>query len=84
MLARGSGIEGAALERALRAAVEANVLVADGSDAYAFRHALLAEAVYQDLLPGERTRLHAAYAKALATREVAGTAAELFFRAAAD
>jgi hypothetical protein len=29
---------------------------------YAFRHALLQEAVYADLLPGERTRMHAAYA----------------------
>ena len=55
----------ASLDQALRAAVEANVLIAVGTDGYAFRHALLAEAVYQDLLPGERVRLHAAYAKAL-------------------
>src|SRR5208283_192962 len=48
LLARGSGLSEGALERALRAAVEANVLVAEGSDAYAFRHALVAEAVYQD------------------------------------
>ena len=46
--------------RALRAAVEQNVLVPVGGDGYAFRHALLAEAVYDDLLPGERVRLHAA------------------------
>ncbi len=45
--------------RALRAAVERNVLVPVGADGYAFRHALLAEAVYDDLLPGERVRLHA-------------------------
>src|SRR5690606_15937818 len=32
---------------------------------YAFRHALLQEAVYNDLLPGERTRLHAAFARLL-------------------
>ena len=50
---------------ALRAAVEHNVLVRVGADGYAFRHALLAEAVYDDLLPGERVRLHAAYAEAL-------------------
>ena len=68
LLARGSGLDEPALDRALRAAVEANVLVAAGSDGYAFRHALLAEAVYQDLLPGERIRLHAAYARALASR----------------
>ena len=48
-----------------------------GADSYAFRHALLAEAVYDDLLPGERVRLHAAYAVALRERRVRGTAAEL-------
>jgi DNA-binding CsgD family transcriptional regulator len=77
LVARGSGLESGALDRALRAAVEANVLVSEGDESYAFRHALVAEAVYQDLLPGERARLHAAYAKALASRDIAGTAAEL-------
>ena len=65
------------LERALRAAVESHVLVRVGADGYAFRHALLAEAVYDDLLPGERVRLHAAYAEAIGSRAVDGTAAEL-------
>jgi DNA-binding NarL/FixJ family response regulator len=65
------------LDAALRAAVEANVLVPMGGDGYAFRHALLAEAVYDDLLPGERVRLHAAYVAALQQGEVGGTAAEL-------
>ena len=37
---------------------------------YAFRHALLGEAVYDDLLPGERMRLHTAYAEAV--RELHG------------
>ena len=37
-----------------------------GADVYAFRHALLREAVYQELLPGERNRLHAACGAALA------------------
>ena len=55
----------AELEEALRKAVEMNVLVA-GDGRYSFRHALLGEAVYDDLLPGERVRLHAAYAAALA------------------
>ena len=36
-----------------------------------FRHALLQEAVYDDLLPGERTRLHGAFARTL---EAAATA----------
>ena len=65
------------LDTALRAAVERNVLVPMGRDGYAFRHALLAEAVYDDLLPGERVRLHTAYAKALQQGGVGGTAAEL-------
>ncbi len=65
------------LDRSLRAAVEQNVLVPLGEDSYAFRHALLAEAVYDDLLPGERTRIHGAYVTALCSQEVDGTAAEL-------
>ncbi len=77
LLAQGAGLDSAALDQALRAAVEANVLIAVEADSYAFRHALLAEAVYQDLLPGERVRLHAAYATALATGRADGTAAEL-------
>ncbi|RYU10780.1 ATP-binding protein [Nocardioides iriomotensis] len=64
-------------ERAVRAAVESHVLVRVGADGYAFRHALLAEAVYDDLLPGERVRLHAAYAEAIGSQAVDGTAAEL-------
>ena len=65
------------LDRALRVAVEQNVLTQVGDDSYAFRHALLAEAVRDDLLPGERVRLHAAYTRALLDRRVEGTAAEL-------
>ena len=65
------------LDQALRTAVEHNVLQPVRGAAYSFRHALLAEAVYDDLLPGERARLHAAYADALSSRVVDGTAAEL-------
>ena len=65
-----------ALDRALRDAVDRNLLVPSGSS-YAFRHALLGEAVYDDLLPGERVRLHAAYTKALCFHVAQGTAAEL-------
>ena len=49
----------------LRAATFHNVLVADATGAYAFRHALLAQAAYAELLPGERVALHGAYAAAL-------------------
>ena len=70
-LAAVSGLETDVLEQALRDAVADHVLVAvAGSptegDAYAFRHALLREAVYDELLPGERSRIHAGYAALLA------------------
>ncbi|WP_346386508.1 AAA family ATPase [Nocardioides sp.] len=76
MLAAASGLAGTSLDEGLRQAVEMNVLLAnDGS--YAFRHALLGEAVYDDLLPGERVRLHAQYTEALRDGAARGTAAEL-------
>ncbi|CUR55277.1 Regulatory protein, LuxR [metagenome] len=76
LLAAASGIEADVLEGAVRKAVEMNVLVAQ-APYYAFRHALLGEATYDDLLPGERIRLHARYADALSERRGLGTAAEL-------
>lgn len=75
LLVAATELPEAEVERGLRQAVEAHVLEA-GAGAYAFRHALLAEAVYDDLLPGERVRLHARFAAAL-TGGVVGTAAEL-------
>ena len=48
-----------------------------GDRTYSFRHALLGEAVYDDLLPGERVRLHQQYAEALREGGNRGTAAEL-------
>ena len=77
LLAHASGLTDGDLDLALRAAVEANVLLPVAGDRYMFRHALLAEAVYDDLLPGERVRLHAAYARALRAHDIPGTAAEL-------
>jgi DNA-binding CsgD family transcriptional regulator/tetratricopeptide (TPR) repeat protein len=53
-----------ALLEALRESVAHHVLVLD-DDGYAFRHALLQEATYADLLPGERTALHLRLAEAL-------------------
>lgn len=52
------------LEDALREAVSANIIRVDGT-AYAFRHALLREALHDDLLPGAHARLHARYAEVL-------------------
>ncbi len=62
----------AELEDPLREALAAQLLVSDpsGDGHYRFRHALLAEAVYDDLLPSERRRLHAAYAAALDARPI--------------
>lgn len=51
-------------EETAREAVEAQVLVATDVG-YTFRHALVQEAVYAELLPGERRRQHAAHARAL-------------------
>ena len=68
LLAAVAGLPEGDLEGPLREAVGAQILstqVAPRGDAYRFRHALLAEAVYDDLLPSERRRLHAAYAAAL-------------------
>jgi DNA-binding CsgD family transcriptional regulator len=55
------------LAEGLRELISSHLLVEVGSNgpAYAFRHALLQEAVYEDLLPGERRQLHAAFAAAL-------------------
>jgi DNA-binding CsgD family transcriptional regulator len=60
--ADGLGID---VEAGLREAVTHQVLIPDGPDRYAFRHALLQEAVYADLLPGQRVRLHATAAQQL-------------------
>lgn len=65
-----SGMDDAELDEGLREALQHHVLITDDDDAYTFRHALLREAVYADLLPGERVRLHAAYAARI--REVGG------------
>ena len=60
-----TGIEHDELNAALREAVSAQVLVTDDEDRFVFRHALLGEALYEDLLPGERAELHLALARVL-------------------
>jgi DNA-binding NarL/FixJ family response regulator len=55
------------VRESLRQAVEQGVLVAEqATGSFRFRHALLAEAVYATLLPGEREELHARLAEELA------------------
>jgi DNA-binding CsgD family transcriptional regulator/tetratricopeptide (TPR) repeat protein len=64
LLAAVVGLDDTALASALRPAVAANVLLA-GSDGYSFRHALIREAVHDELLPGERGGLHGRFARAI-------------------
>jgi tetratricopeptide (TPR) repeat protein len=66
LLAAVAGLQERPLIRALRAATGRQLLVTrPGQDGYDVRHALLREVVEADLLPGERVRLHGAYARAL-------------------
>ncbi len=64
------------VDTALRDAVAHNVLREEEGQ-IAFRHALLAEVVYGDLLPGEKSTLHRAYLAALQDDPALGSAAEL-------
>ncbi|MFS8102896.1 AAA family ATPase [Lentzea alba] len=61
-----AGMSDVALDTALRELVQNHLLVVNDNEVYIFRHALLREAVYGDLLPGERVRLHASYAHHIA------------------
>ncbi|GIF21038.1 DNA-binding CsgD family transcriptional regulator/tetratricopeptide (TPR) repeat protein [Actinoplanes tereljensis] len=65
LLARVAGIDEGALESALRTIVAAQLIVFDPDGGYEFRHALVREAVHDDLLPGEHARLHGRYAEAI-------------------
>ncbi|WP_460778567.1 helix-turn-helix transcriptional regulator [Nocardiopsis nanhaiensis] len=58
-----SGLSEDELDQALRPAIDARVLRTTGTG-YVFRHALLADAVFDDLMPGERVRAHRRYADA--------------------
>jgi DNA-binding NarL/FixJ family response regulator len=71
-----AGLPEGELRGSLRRAVEHGVLVADqAAGSFGFRHALLAEAVYGTILPGEREELHARLAQELTRGDAA--AAEL-------
>lgn len=63
-------------DTALREAVAHHVLVGE-DDLIAFRHALLAEAVYTDLLPGEQSSLHRAYLRVLRDDPSLGPSSQL-------
>ena len=84
LLGAASGTGEPELSAALRGAVDHHLLVHDRvRDAFAFRHDVVREAVYADLLPGERAPVHGAVAAAIGE---AGAQAELavHWRAAGD
>jgi DNA-binding CsgD family transcriptional regulator len=64
-LAAITGLDRDALQTALREAVAEQVIVAAADGTFGFRHALLREVLYDDLLPGERGALHTALARHL-------------------
>ncbi|HEX6016007.1 MAG TPA: hypothetical protein VFY87_30235, partial [Geminicoccaceae bacterium] len=62
-----AGLPEPEVRQSLRQAVDHGVLVAEQTTgSFRFRHALLAEAVYATILPGEREELHARLAEELA------------------
>ena len=71
----------AVFDSALREAVTHHVLAAEDEEWIAFRHALLAEAVYADLLPGELAGLHRLYRRQIDGNPELGSSAELAFHA---
>ena len=75
LLHASAGLADGELRDSLRQAVEHGVLVADQPGGrFRFRHALLAEAIYATILPGEREEIHARLAEEVARRGVAGAA----------
>ena len=78
LLARLADLPEQRLDEAVREATRSGILVV-ADEEYRFRHALLREAVHDDLLPGERSRLHRAYAEALDDLSDSGDAATLAY-----
>ena len=67
LLAEVAGLDDDGLDACLREGIDANVLRSTG-DHLDFRHGLLREAIYDDLLPGERARAHARMAATMEGR----------------
>jgi DNA-binding CsgD family transcriptional regulator len=75
LLAAVADMDDQELLEGLHEAVDQQLLLPEsGGEGYVFRHALLAEAVYSELLAGERVRLHTALAGALEAGVEAGEA----------
>jgi DNA-binding CsgD family transcriptional regulator/tetratricopeptide (TPR) repeat protein len=76
LLQAAGGLGEGVIEAGLRDAIDHRILVADAdsvAERYGFRHALMGEAIYAELLPGERRRLHGSLAAHLETLPEAGT-----------
>jgi DNA-binding CsgD family transcriptional regulator len=72
LLAKVTDVADADLETSLRAAIDAQLLVVDpGTDRFRFRHALIAEVAYGEMLPSQRARLHGRVAVALREQSTA-------------
>ena len=67
LLLEASGADSALVDERLREAVDVGLVRVDG-DELMFRHALFGEALYADLLPGERVRHHVSIAQTLERR----------------
>jgi DNA-binding CsgD family transcriptional regulator/tetratricopeptide (TPR) repeat protein len=76
-LAELAALAGVDLDASVRDLIHHGQLVTAGQDGYAFRHALIREAIYADLLPGERRNAHAQVARLLADRAAGTSPAEL-------
>ncbi len=75
LLADGAGVAPAELSVSVREAITAQIVVVDDTGRYTFRHALLREVLYDDLLPGERSELHLTAAHALERAAAGGDGA---------
>ncbi len=83
VVSRGEPAAADTFDDVLREAFARNMLGAEDGRVV-FRHALLAEAVYTDLLPGEQTALHRAFRQALVDSPGLGSAAQLAHHAASS
>jgi ATP/maltotriose-dependent transcriptional regulator MalT len=73
VLSRVAGTHEEDLFEPLRESVDNHVLEGDRDGRrFVFRHALLREAIYSDVLPGERQRLHRSFAEAIESARTEG------------
>ncbi|WP_255324769.1 LuxR family transcriptional regulator [Terracoccus sp. 273MFTsu3.1] len=75
LLEDASELEPDRFASALREVIDGNIFVRR-ADMFSFRHALLREAIHDDLLPRARVDLHASFARALRVRLEGGSSTE--------